>query len=87
MFVNTLGILEIVYLIAYSDGFKEIKPKEPKEKKEGKKLKFNLTRKTKKQDQKPVITENIVETQESSVKGEIKDAIESKNLDMNNWVS
>lgn len=25
MFVNTLGILEIVYLIAYKDGFKEIK--------------------------------------------------------------
>uniref|UniRef100_A0A7C4RAZ0 DUF5652 domain-containing protein n=1 Tax=candidate division CPR3 bacterium TaxID=2268181 RepID=A0A7C4RAZ0_UNCC3 len=74
IFVNTLGILEIVYLIIYRDGFNQ-KVKKEKTKKESILKRIKIKRKSKEEKK-----EEIKNTEQI-------DSTEKQGLDMNNWVS
>jgi len=82
IFVNTIGILEIVYLLIYKDGFNQLNNKASKgslsdknQENKGEKKRFSLRRKEKKENQ-------PIEKKEEKL-----DLAEAQNLDMNNWVS
>lgn len=84
IFVNTIGILEIVYLIAYRDGFREIKKKDKNI--EGKKKRFSFKlRRGKKNPSSDEVAKDKGKTEEK--KNEGLDLAELQNMDMNNWVS